>query len=158
MSNAPQMLVGSIVRYCGCDYEIISFPATMPKSGPVFRGKRVDGADELFEDIAANYRFVNGVWKTREDYYQDGANFYKDDDSGELLASYPELVKNDYDLDGAAAARAKFIDDHFANEEDQAVHDDARESLITTQCPVCGTVQPVAMRCRMPGCGSSLCF
>ena len=39
---------------------------------------------------------------------QDGAQFYREDD-GILLASYPDLVANDGDLDGAIAARFVFV-------------------------------------------------
>lgn len=49
--------------------------------------------------------------------YQDGKDFYKDqgdydvDESG-LIASYPGIVKHDYDMDGAYEARLMFVRDH----------------------------------------------
>lgn len=54
--------------------------------------------------------------ETRKTFYQDGADFYLSD--GQLrgqytpVASYPELVKNDSDLEGAIKARTQFLIDH----------------------------------------------
>lgn len=44
---------------------------------------------------------LNGV-------YQDGANFYHDNQDPPLLASYPELVNGDGDIGGAISARVRF--------------------------------------------------
>ena len=44
-------------------------------------------------------------------FSQDGADFY-DDITGELIASYPKLVKNDSDLDGAYNAKFSFLKDN----------------------------------------------
>lgn len=44
--------------------------------------------------------------------YQDGGQFYAEGDAGGLLADYGDLVKHDYDMDGAGAARALFIQEH----------------------------------------------
>lgn len=43
--------------------------------------------------------------------FQDGSEFYLEG-SGELVASYPALVKDDFDLDGAIQARRHFVLDH----------------------------------------------
>lgn len=51
---------------------------------------------------------------------QDGAQFY-DDANGGLIAEYPDLVQNDYDMEGAYAARRQFLAEHgnvvFLNED-----------------------------------------
>jgi hypothetical protein len=44
-------------------------------------------------------------------FYQDGRDFY-DEDSGKRIASYPALVENDNDTEGAKAARRKFLQEH----------------------------------------------
>lgn len=44
-------------------------------------------------------------------FFQDGPNFYSED-TGELVASYPHLVKNDRDVRGAESARDQFYSDH----------------------------------------------
>ena len=43
--------------------------------------------------------------------YQDGAQFY-DCITGALIASYPQLVKNDEDVVGAFTARIRFLREH----------------------------------------------
>jgi len=66
--------------------------------------------------------------------YQDGADFY-DDDSGELIASYKDLVKGDYDTNGAEQARIKFQNEHpdygivypFSEGTDDDFNDDDEE-------------------------------
>jgi len=42
--------------------------------------------------------------------YQDGADFY-DENTGPII-SYPEMVKGDYDMEGAKKARARFLQEH----------------------------------------------
>ncbi|MGH7176826.1 MAG: hypothetical protein ACREJC_05540 [Tepidisphaeraceae bacterium] len=44
-------------------------------------------------------------------FFQDGRDFY-DEDSGKRIASYPALVEDDNDTEGAQAARRKFLRDH----------------------------------------------
>lgn len=56
--------------------------------------------------------------------YQDGAQFYReaweDQEDGGLIASYPDLVRNDSDTAGADAARLAFFRDYpeYAYEAD----------------------------------------
>ena len=44
-------------------------------------------------------------------WYQDGGQFY-DEITGELIADYGNLVKHDYDMEGATTARKQFLIDH----------------------------------------------
>ena len=44
----------------------------------------------------------------KEVAYQDGSEFY-DEATGECIASYPDLVAGDDDLDGAQEARKRFL-------------------------------------------------
>lgn len=48
--------------------------------------------------------------------FQDGPDFYLElgdaADSCEKIASYPHLVKNDYDMAGSTAARQQFATEH----------------------------------------------
>lgn len=44
-------------------------------------------------------------------FVQDGRDFY-DAITNCLVASYPNLVANDYDIVGAVAARSAFLADH----------------------------------------------
>lgn len=44
-------------------------------------------------------------------YYQDGAEF-TDAETGELIAEYPEAVKNDFDMVGAILCRMQFESEH----------------------------------------------
>lgn len=58
------------------------------------------------------YKFVEekileGDKERKQKYYQDGSNFYQED-TGELIVSYPEMVKNDQDLEGAMRAEERF--------------------------------------------------
>lgn len=48
---------------------------------------------------------------TLKNCIQDGAQFYRDSedyDADSLIASYPEMVAHDFDLDGAVKARERF--------------------------------------------------
>ncbi len=47
--------------------------------------------------------------KEERAFYQDGRDFYS---KGKLIASYPDLVKDDSDLIGTIAARKRFLLDH----------------------------------------------
>lgn len=52
------------------------------------------------------------IWR---DCFQDGSDFYAKSEHGEDLgARYPGMVKHDYDMAGAAKARAKFLADRKA--------------------------------------------
>lgn len=42
---------------------------------------------------------------------QDGASFYNNE-TGELICAYRDMVENDQDLNGAAAARKMFMETH----------------------------------------------
>lgn len=44
-------------------------------------------------------------------FYQDGREFY-DAATGVVIASYPDLVKNDHDVEGAQEARKRFMQEH----------------------------------------------
>lgn len=52
------------------------------------------------------------IWRN---CFQDGSDFYAEtDDGAPLTARYPGMVKHDYDMAGAAKARAKFLADRKA--------------------------------------------
>lgn len=78
---------------------------------------RCDSDRRYFSDIArsaaslviAYSTAMGGSIRTAE---QDGRDFY-DADTGHLIASYPELVRHDFDIEGAQAARARFLSDHI---------------------------------------------
>lgn len=44
--------------------------------------------------------------------YQDGGQFYRDDDTGGIVADYCEMVSHDHDTAGAHAARQRFLLEH----------------------------------------------
>lgn len=44
----------------------------------------------------------------KKKWFQDGPDFY-DEETGELVARYPELVLGDYDIEGAQEARERFL-------------------------------------------------
>lgn len=47
----------------------------------------------------------------RKPAFQDGAQFYAEE-TGDVIADYASLVRGDFDMAGAEAARAKFVQDH----------------------------------------------
>lgn len=49
-------------------------------------------------------------------FFQDGPDFY-DSETGKRIVSYPQLVKNDYDIEGAIHAESVFRDEHPAYTE-----------------------------------------
>lgn len=44
-------------------------------------------------------------------YYQDGAEFY-DAETNSIIASYPELVEDSFDVAGGLEAEETFLNDH----------------------------------------------
>jgi hypothetical protein len=44
-------------------------------------------------------------------FYQDGADFY-DEETKQLVASYPDMVKGDFDAKGAKEALKRFLREH----------------------------------------------
>ncbi len=63
-------------------------------------------------------------------FNQDGPDFYSED---EIICSYPKLVRNDSDMNGAVNARAQFLADHPEYLPDEYVEPDIPLCSMLTQ-------------------------
>ena len=74
-------------------------------------GKNIEPKDIAYLPKAKKEMEIKSMNEGLKYAYQDGREFY-DSGTGKVIASYPTMVKNDYDEIGAEAAREKFLIDH----------------------------------------------